>query len=238
MPRSISARLRERELHGETGGGARTPEYRIWRQMLGRCTQPRHRRFADYGGRGISVCPRWLASLTAFIEDMGRRPSADHQLERRNNDGPYCKENCVWATRKEQGRNKRNNLILALDGREQPMSAWAEELGMPYTTLRRRKAVLGWSDRETLLTPVGGSTSERRSAAKRVLSAAQRSALLLLTERSARATELRALGCDPKKMVRRGLIAKSGAQKNDPYTIAPLGMQELADSRIEIGGAS
>ncbi len=163
MPRSKSAR--KREWHGETHASRGSSEFRIWMQMIGRCTTPTHRRFADYGGRGIQVCERWLESVTNFIADMGRRPSADHQLERKDNDGPYAPHNCVWATRTEQGRNKRNNVLMTLAGRTQPMSAWAEELKLPYSTLRRRKARLGWSDEEALMTPVGGATSERRRAA-------------------------------------------------------------------------
>ncbi len=235
MPRSKSAR--KREWHGETHASRGSSEFRIWMQMIGRCTTPTHRRFADYGGRGIQVCERWLESVTNFIADMGRRPSADHQLERKDNDGPYAPHNCVWATRTEQGRNKRNNVLMTLAGRTQPMSAWAEELKLPYSTLRRRKARLGWSDEEALMTPVGGATSERRRAAKAQLTAAQTRALELAAARSVRGVELTALGCDYQKLAGKGLIAKCGPGKNDPFAITQRGMQALADARIEIGAA-
>jgi len=118
--------------------------------MIGRCHCPTNRRYTDYGGRGIIVCERWRESLANFIADMGRRPTPDHQIERKDNDGPYCKDNCVWATRTEQGRNKRNNVMLTFRGRTQPMSAWAEELGIDYSKLRRRIRVHGWSAERAL----------------------------------------------------------------------------------------
>jgi hypothetical protein len=149
----MHASTSKRPRHGETQAGRGSAEYRIWNQMLGRCHRPTHERFADYGGRGIAVCDRWRASLLHFIEDMGRRPSSEHQIERRDNDGPYCKDNCIWATRTEQGRNKRNNVLLTFRGKTQPLSAWAEELGLTYSTLRRRIQVHGWSTERALTEP-------------------------------------------------------------------------------------
>lgn len=140
--RSCATRAKSR-IHGETSGGRGSAEYRIWAQMIARCSNPTHERFPDYGGRGIVVCDRWRESLTNFIADMGRRPSPDHQLERRDNDGPYSPENCVWATRTEQGRNKRNNVLITAHGRTMPVSAWAEEMGIGASTIRRRLR-LGW----------------------------------------------------------------------------------------------
>jgi hypothetical protein len=112
--------------------------------MIGRYHCSTNKRYADYGGRGIRVCDRWRRSLAAFIDDMGRRPSSAHQIDRKNNDGNYEPANCRWATRVQQGRNKRNNVVLTHEGRSQPLSAWAVEIGMKYQTLVRRVRIYGW----------------------------------------------------------------------------------------------
>lgn len=90
-----------------THGRSQTPEYRTWAHMHQRCTNPKHKRFADWGGRGIKVCDRWQ-SFEAFLEDMGERPSAGHSIDRENNDGNYEPGNCRWATRSQQQSNKRS----------------------------------------------------------------------------------------------------------------------------------
>ena len=87
------------------------PECRAWQTMRLRCTVPTNPRYADYGGRGIKVCERWLSSPQAFIDDMGPKPSPKHELDRIDNDRGYEPGNCRWATRKENDRNRRSNQI-------------------------------------------------------------------------------------------------------------------------------
>ena len=74
--------------------------------MRQRCLNPNYHHYKDYGGRGISICTRWLDSFEAFLADMGRKPSQHHSLDRKNNNGNYNKHNCRWATSKEQASNR------------------------------------------------------------------------------------------------------------------------------------
>jgi len=123
--------------------------------MVTRCTNPNYPRFADYGGRGITVCDRWLR-FEGFLEDMGERPKGT-TINRKHNNLGYCPENCEWATVKEQANNQRSNRLLTHNGRTQTMAQWAEELGMSYDTLRGRLDKLNWSLEKALATPVKGS---------------------------------------------------------------------------------
>ena len=144
---------------------APTPEYKAWYCIKGRCCTPTNIRYSEYGGRGICICRRYKTSFADFFADVGTKPTPQYTIDRINNDGHYscgqCSEclenewpkNIRWATKKEQGRNRRDNLILTLNDKSQPASAWAEELGCRDGLLRTRHH-RGWSDEQVLTTPV------------------------------------------------------------------------------------
>ena len=114
--------------HPKTHGKSKTHLYKVWRAMLNRCNNPNVKSYSDYGGRGIKVCDRW-ALFETFLADMGERPSDKHQIDRIDNDGNYCPENCQWVTRDIQVKNKRNNHFITANGETLHLSEWARRLG-------------------------------------------------------------------------------------------------------------
>lgn len=132
-------------------GLSSSSEHMIWCSLLQRCTNPRHVRYADYGGRGITVCESWL-KFENFYADMGPRPSKDRSLDRIDNDGPYCKENCRWATRKEQNNNTRANKLVTHGDLTMTISQWSVIYGVPSSVISYRLRN-GWAVEESLTLP-------------------------------------------------------------------------------------
>lgn len=142
-------------------GKVNTPEYGVWAAMKRRCFNLNDAHYSNYGGRGITVCERWL-DFKNFSADMGERPSPDHQIERKNNNGNYDPSNCKWATHKEQSLNRRSNVILAHGCESMPVTEWARRLNTKMTTLDRRLK-RGWSIEKTVTTPVRPMRPKRKS---------------------------------------------------------------------------
>lgn len=101
-------------VHGHKPRVGASAEYSAWSGMKSRCYRAKDTKFAEYGGRGIRVCRRWLHSFTNFLKDMGKRPQShtkrnrsEFSLDRRNVDGHYTPSNCRWATQRQQIRNRR-----------------------------------------------------------------------------------------------------------------------------------
>lgn len=134
-------------------GLSRTPEYRVWQQMRLRCTDPKHRAWKDYGGRGITVCAQWLSSPQQFMADLGAKPSPAHELDRIDNARGYEPGNCRWALRTVNCRNRRSNRLIEHEGESLALVAWAERAAIDPGVLARRLNS-GWGIAVALATPI------------------------------------------------------------------------------------
>lgn len=113
------------------------PLYGVWQGMRRRCLTPTFKQWADYGGRGIKICPEW-DSFERFVSDMGPRPSDHHSLDRIDNDGDYTPSNCRWATKLEQQRNQRTTRRVQIEGKTYLVCALASLSGLKHETIEGR----------------------------------------------------------------------------------------------------
>ncbi len=118
-----------------THGASGTLTWNRWRSMKARCTLPNTKSYPRYGGRGITVCDRWLCSFENFLADMGECPSSNFTLERNDNNGNYEPNNWRWATRKEQNRNSSRTHRIFYHCESHCLSEWAEIFDIPRTTM-------------------------------------------------------------------------------------------------------
>lgn len=158
----------------------RNPLYSIWMSMKTRCYNERHVTYPNYGGRGIGICDRWLESFDNFAKDMGPRPSDNHSVERKDNNGDYSPENCCWHTHLGQSNNRRNNLVHQWKGKRMNLTQIARMEDVDYSTLYSRVR-LGSMDLQAAMDQVkksgskfmeraealGGSKHARRTNQKR-----------------------------------------------------------------------
>lgn len=127
-------------------------EYTSWRAMKMRCLQPSSVQYKYYGGRGVKICRQWVESFDQFLLDMGFKPSPDHTIDRRDNDGDYEPENCRWVHKSKQSKNSRNTHWITHDGITDSAVGWASRVGIPAKFLRQRLS-RGWPVERALLEP-------------------------------------------------------------------------------------
>jgi hypothetical protein len=139
--------MKRREKHGMCG----TRVYAAWAGMRNRCENSRDQAYHNYGGRGIAVCQQWQ-TFAAFLSDMGE-PGPGQSLDRIDNDLGYSPENCRWADKATQGRNRRTNHPITVDGVTRLLCEWAEITGIARLTIYNRLR-LGWTDEQAVKTPL------------------------------------------------------------------------------------
>lgn len=130
--------------HGMSG----TRPYRIWRNMISRCTVEKYDSYKWYGGKGITVCERWK-DFESFWEDMGAGYNDKLTIDRINNNGNYDPNNCRWATQKEQANNTSRNRFIEFNGERRTLTQWAEKMDVSAKMLDSRLR-RGWSVKKAL----------------------------------------------------------------------------------------
>lgn len=134
-------------------GMHKSSEYVIWAQMIERCHNKNcGDKYDRYGGRGIQVCDRWRKGFVNFYADMGPRPSLEHTIDRKDNNGPYSPENCKWETWHNQYRNRRQTVWIEFQGETLCQKDWARRYGLDDATFIARLK-RGWSLERALTEP-------------------------------------------------------------------------------------
>lgn len=155
--KNYSNTLHEKYKNKAKTGEGRTRLHVIWDGMKKRCNCITDKHYVWYGERGIRVCKEWSDSFQSFKRwALENGYQDDLTIDRIDNDGDYEPNNCRWISQAEQCRNKRNNILLTLNGETMCIAEWAKKLGINSETIRNRKNNLGWSDEKTLTTPVRG----------------------------------------------------------------------------------
>lgn len=127
--------------------------YGIWSLMKERCFNPKRKEYKNYGGRGITVCQEWLDSKSFIEWALNNGYSNELTLDRINNNGDYCPDNCRWISKAEQMNNRRNNHIIVFNNQAKTLTQWAKEYGFTYAQLYKRLK-LGWSFEKSITEPI------------------------------------------------------------------------------------
>lgn len=147
----------ERTKHGESprqGKRNASKLYSVWLNMRSRCYNPKNKKYKDYGGRGISICSYWDDFLNFKRWSLENGFDESLTIDRIDNNGNYCPENCRWINQKEQMRNTRVNHLLTYNGETKTMVEWSEITGIKYHTLKQRINKYGYSVERALTEPV------------------------------------------------------------------------------------
>lgn len=142
--------------HGDTN----TRLFKIWRGMIERCSRKNHVHYKSYGGRGIKVCQEWSNFITFKNWAIYNGYQDNLSIDRIDNNGNYCPENCRFVSEKEQQNNKRTNRRITYKGETKTLKQWSEKTGINYTTLKERLNN-GWSIEKAMCTPVRKRRHER-----------------------------------------------------------------------------
>lgn len=132
----------------KTHGMTNTRPYHIWRGLSARCNNKNNKDYHKYGGRGITVSQKWN-TFSGFWEEMKSGYAENLQIDRINNNGDYCKENCRWVSNKINSRNTRANVFISFNGKSACLQEWSEITGILRETLADR-IKRGWSIKDTL----------------------------------------------------------------------------------------
>lgn len=133
--------------------------YGVWGSMRQRCNDPNHPAYQYYGGKGVAVCPEWddFECFEAWAMSSGYNVNAKpHEctIDRIDNDGDYCPDNCRWVNSTVQSNNQQSNVLITFSGKTQTRAQWAKEIGIKYHTLRDRIDRYGWSVERALTEPL------------------------------------------------------------------------------------
>lgn len=187
---------RERASEAKTTHGmSRSRTYKLWQNMIERCTNPAVTSYQYYGGKGITVDPAWM-TFEGFLDDMGEA-GPGMSLERKDNDKNYCRDNCVWIPRPKQNDNRSITVMVEYRGETKTLADWSEEVGVCRATLYQRIFVRGWPVEKAMTEPpmkrrgkTTGVTVNEKNTARRKVQVAVRNGSLHRPDRCT------AAGCD------------------------------------------
>lgn len=148
--------------HWQKHGMYKSRLYTIWSLMKERCLNPKRKEYPIYGGRNITVCPEWL-KFENFMEWSVKNGYSDElTIDRINNNGNYCPENCRWISKKEQSNNRRTNRLITFNGQTKTITQWANDNGLPYYILKNRLDKSGWPFERAISEPLNLRYSNKK----------------------------------------------------------------------------